>query len=65
MKRKPRLNLFRKIVFWVLYDPIRKEVIQIQRYKYELAVPSRESGRVMIQCKGFYPTPLGKPAESP
>lgn len=60
MKRKPKLNLFRKITFWVLYDPARKHIIAMDQYKYGLPKPSRESGRVILQCKGFYPTSLSE-----
>lgn len=60
MKRKPKLNLVRKVLFWVLYDPARKEIVEMHQYKYQLPIPSRESGRVIFQCQGFYPSQVGK-----
>jgi len=53
--------MFRTVKFWVLYDPAKRRFIQIERFKYLLPVPSRETGLVIFQCKGHYPRQVGKP----
>lgn len=44
----------RTVKFWIRYRPKSKEVIQMHRFKHELAEPSKASGDVILQCKGFY-----------
>lgn len=46
---------FRKIRFWVIYDPAKKQIGAPSKYKYQLAVPSRGSGKVIVEMTGFYP----------
>jgi hypothetical protein len=54
----------RKIWFWVVYDPKTQEISTIAEFKYQLAVPSRQSGRVVIKCTGFYRALRAKRARS-
>lgn len=44
----------RTVKFWVRYRPKSREVVQIQKYKHELGEPSKASGDVIVECKGFY-----------
>lgn len=46
---------FRKIKFWIIYDPAKNEIVRLAKFKNLLGVPSRQSGRQLIQCTGFYP----------
>lgn len=46
---------FRKIRFWVIYDPAKGEIVRLAKFKRLLPVPSRQSGRFIVQCTGFYP----------
>lgn len=51
---------FRKIKFWVIYDPAKKQIGASAKYKYQLAAPSRSSGKVIVEMTGFYPAQLGE-----
>lgn len=46
---------FRKIRFWVVYDPAKKQIGAPAKFKRQLAVPSRTSGKVIVEMTGFYP----------
>jgi hypothetical protein len=46
---------FRKIRFWVIYDPAKKQIGAPAKYKYQLAAPSPGSGKVLVEMTGFYP----------
>lgn len=46
---------FRKIRFWVVYDPAKKQIGEPAKYKYQLSVPSKDSGKVIVEMTGFYP----------
>lgn len=50
---------FRKIKFYVIYDPAKHEIVRSARFKRLLPQPSRQSGRVIIECTGFYPSSGG------
>ena len=47
---------FRKIKFWIIYDPRKSEIVRLAKFKNMLPVPSRQSGRKLVQCSGFYPS---------
>lgn len=65
MKRKPKLDFFRKIKFWVRVVPRRgpgkpTEVYhRIYRTK-KAAMAACRRNDVAVDVIGFYPTPLGK-----
>lgn len=45
----------RKIKFFVIYNPATRQISgEIYRYKYEVPQPSKGSGKVIVECKGFY-----------
>ena len=46
---------FRKIRFWVIYDPAKKQIGEPTKYKYELPKPRRGSGKIIVEMTGFYP----------
>ncbi len=54
MTSKPRLYLVRTITLWARYRPSTQELVQTAKYKYLLAVPSRDSGDKIVQLKGSY-----------
>jgi len=68
MKQKQKLNLIRKIRFWVRVVPRRgvgkpAEVYhRIYRTK-KAATAACKRGEMAVDVVGFYPTPLGKSAE--
>ena len=47
---------FRKIKFWIIYDPRKSEIVRLAKFNNMLPVPSRQSGRKLVQCSGFYPS---------
>ena len=51
---------FRKIRFWVIYDPKTRQIGAPAKFKYQLAEPSRTSGKHIVECTGFYPKPDAK-----
>jgi len=51
---KPRLAIVRTITMWARYRPSTQEIVEAARYRYQLAVPSRDSGDVLVQLKGHY-----------
>jgi hypothetical protein len=46
---------FRKIKFWVIYDPAKKQIGAPAKYKQQLPAPRRGSGKVIVEMTGFYP----------
>lgn len=46
---------FRKIKCWAIYDPAKSAIVRLEKFKHLLPVPSRDSGRVIVQLTGFYP----------
>lgn len=48
---------FRKIRLWVVYDPAKRVIVKMEKFKRLLPVPSRKSGRVIVELTGFYPAP--------
>lgn len=56
--KKPPLNIVRTIKLWVLYNPKLQLIVEQKKFKYELRQPSKASGLVVVEMKGFYvPTP--------
>lgn len=51
---------FRKIRFWVIYDPAKRVIVRSAKFKRLLPKPSRRSRRVIIECTGFYPAGEGE-----
>lgn len=47
---------FRKIKFWAIYDPKKREIVKSAKFKYLLPVPSRASGWHLVELTGFYPS---------
>jgi hypothetical protein len=53
-ERVGTMNL-RTIKFFVIYDPLTKTIVsEIYRYRYQVPKPSKQSGLVVVPCKGFY-----------
>lgn len=48
---KKKLSIVRTIKTWCSYDPKRREISHLSKYKYE--VPER-TGCHVIQLKGYY-----------
>lgn len=46
---------FRKIRFWVVYDPAKRQIGAPAKFKRQLAMPIRKSGKVIVEMTGFYP----------
>lgn len=55
--------MLRTVKFWVRYRPKSGEVIELRRFKHELAQPSRASADVIFQCSGHYVRQSGKDGE--
>jgi hypothetical protein len=47
----------RKIRFYVIYDPAKRQIGTPAKYKRLLPVPSRKSGKLIVECTGFYINP--------
>jgi hypothetical protein len=44
----------RTIRLWALYNPKLRLIVEQKRFKYELRTPSKNSGLVVLELKGFY-----------
>lgn len=55
--------MLRTVKVWVLYDPLSKVIMQMEQHKYQLPMPSKESGCVIFQLRGHYLSPVGKTRE--
>jgi hypothetical protein len=51
--KKPKTGM-RTVKFWMRYRPKSRQVIEFRQFRREISTPSRESGDVVFQCKGFY-----------
>jgi len=50
----PLFNLVRKIIFYVVYDTKKKQLVSTHQYKYEVPRPAKGSGKVVVKVRGLY-----------
>jgi hypothetical protein len=56
-KSETKLNLFRKIRVWALYDPMTRQINSFHKFKYQVPVPRPGSALRVVELTGFYPVP--------
>lgn len=57
---KPSTGL-RTVKMWVRYNPKRREIVDQKPFKNQLAEPSKSSGDVIFEMRGFYVPTLPEP----